>query len=69
MDENLLLSLLHNNARMEVTDLAMALNESEDNVVETISQLEKDKIICGYHTIINWEYSLFNSNMWYFLFF
>ena len=53
MDENLLLSLLHNNARMEVTDLAMALNESEDNVVETISQLEKDKIICGYHTIIN----------------
>ena len=47
MDENLLLSLLHNNARMEVTDLAMALNESEDNVVETISQLEKDKIICG----------------------
>lgn len=55
MDENLLLSLLHNNARMEVTDLAMALNESEDNVVETISQLEKDKIICGYHTIINWD--------------
>ena len=55
MDENLLLSLLHNNARMEVTDLAMALNESEDNVAKTIDQLEKDKVICGYHTIINWD--------------
>lgn len=55
MDENLLLTLLHNNARMEVTDLAMALNETEDNVVKTINQLEKDKVICGYHTIINWD--------------
>lgn len=55
MDENLLLTLLHNNARMDVTDLAMALNETEDNVVDTISQLEKDKVICGYHTIINWD--------------
>ena len=55
MDENLLLTLLHNNARMEVTDLAMALNEIEDNVVKTINQLEKDKVICGYHTIINWD--------------
>ena len=36
-------------------DLAMALNETEDNVVDTISQLEKDKVICGYHTIINWD--------------
>jgi len=42
MDENLLLTLLHNNARMDVTDLAMALNETEDNVVDTISQLEKE---------------------------
>ena len=55
MDENLLLTLLHDNARMEVTDLAMALNETEDNVEKTISQLEKNKVICGYHTIINWD--------------
>ncbi|MFQ6792879.1 Lrp/AsnC family transcriptional regulator [Thomasclavelia sp.] len=55
MDENLLLTLLHNNARLSVTDLAMALNESEENVEKTISQFEKDKVICGYHTIINWD--------------
>ena len=48
MDENLLLTLLHNNARMDVTDLAMALNETEDNVVDTISQLEKDYLRISY---------------------
>ena len=65
MDENLLLSLLHNNARMEVTDLAMALNESEDNVAKTIDQLEKDKVICGYHTIINWDRTNKHSVIWH----
>lgn len=55
MDENLLLTLLQSNARMEITDLAMALNDTEDNVVDAINKLEKDKVICGYHTIINWS--------------
>ena len=36
MDENLLLSLIENNAKMEVVDLAAALNESEENVDKTI---------------------------------
>ena len=31
MDENLLLSLIENNAKMEVVDLAAALNETEEN--------------------------------------
>lgn len=55
MDENLLLSLIRNNAKMEVTDLAAALNESEENVENSIQDLEKRNIICGYHTIINWD--------------
>ena len=50
-----LLSLLQKNARMEVKDLAMALSESEDNVVDTMKQLEKDNVICGYHTVINYD--------------
>ena len=36
MDENLLLSLIENNAKMEVVDLAAALNETEENVDKTI---------------------------------
>ena len=45
MDENLLLSLIENNAKMEVVDLAAALNETEENVDKTIKDLEKNKTI------------------------
>lgn len=55
MEDKLLLSLLQQNARMEVTDLAAALEETEDNVIEKLTELEKEKVICGYHTIINWD--------------
>lgn len=55
MNENLLLSLIRDNAKMEVTDLAAALNETEENVEKTIHDLEENKTICGYHTIINWD--------------
>lgn len=55
MDENLLLSLIENNAKMEVVDLAAALNETEENVDKIIKDLEKNKTIYGYHTLINWD--------------
>lgn len=55
MNELALLSLLEKNARMSVTDLAMALDASEDNVLNTMSELEKNKVICGYHTMINYD--------------
>ena len=55
MDELALLSLLEKNARMEVKDLAMALSESEDNVLDTMNELERKKVICGYHTMINYD--------------
>lgn len=50
-----LLSLLEKQARMETVDLAAALQEDEDSVLNRLSDLEKEKIICGYHTIINWN--------------
>lgn len=55
MEERLLLSLLEKNARREVKDLADILQESEENILETMTQLQKDKVINGYHTVINWE--------------
>lgn len=55
MDENILLSLIENNAKLSTTDLAMALSESEEEVAKTIKELEKKKVICGYHTLINWD--------------
>ncbi|WP_071440892.1 Lrp/AsnC family transcriptional regulator [Traorella massiliensis] len=55
MEERILLSLLEKNARREVRDLADILQESEENIMETMTQLEKEKVINGYHTVINWE--------------
>lgn len=55
MDELTLLGLLENNAKLSITDLATALAESEDNVQAAIDRLEKNNIICGYHTMINWD--------------
>lgn len=55
MEDKLLLSLLQQNARMEVTDLAAALDDTEDNVLKRMNELEKEKVICGYHTIVNWD--------------
>lgn len=55
MEERVLLSLIEKNARRSVTDLAAILNESEENVFNTMTQLEKEKVINGYHTVINWD--------------
>ena len=46
MEDKLLLSLLQRNARMKITDLAAALDETEDDVIEKLSDLETQKVIC-----------------------
>ena len=48
MEDKLLLDLLQSHARMEVTDLAAALDASQDDVLKRMSELEKQKVICGY---------------------
>lgn len=55
MKQELLLFLLETNARYSTRDLADILLEDEDSVIHTMNELEKKKIICGYHTIINWD--------------
>lgn len=55
MDNMKLLELLANNPRTSVTDLADILGEDEKTIEEGINDLESNKIICGYHTVINWD--------------
>lgn len=50
-----LLSILEKNSRIDFSELAVLLGVSEAEVLEELSKLEKDGIICGYHTLINWE--------------
>ena len=50
-----LLRLIRNNSRIELKDLAVMLGSDEVTVANEISDLEKNGIICGYYTLINWD--------------
>ena len=50
-----LLSILEKNSRVAFSELAVILGVTEEEVLAEITALEKEGIICGYHTLINWE--------------
>ncbi len=50
-----LLSIIEKNSRIDFSELAVLLGVTEEAVLDEISRLEKEGIICGYHTLINWE--------------
>ena len=67
MTTNILLELLENNARLTTQDLADILHEDEALIKSEIQQLEKEKIICGYHTVINYNKALKNEKVMAFI--
>ncbi|MBE5958089.1 MAG: Lrp/AsnC family transcriptional regulator [Lachnospiraceae bacterium] len=50
-----LLRLIEKNSRIELKDLAIMLGREEAEVANEIAAMEKEKIICGYYTLINWD--------------
>ena len=50
-----ILAIIEKNSRIDLKDLAALLGESEAAVANEIADMEKENIICGYHTMINWE--------------
>ena len=50
-----ILAVLEKNARIDIHELAMLLGESEVAVANEIADMEKENVIRGYHTLINWE--------------
>lgn len=55
MNEEKLLKAIETNARYNLKDLARELDTDENEVNKTIKELEDKKVICGYHTIINYD--------------
>ncbi len=53
--EHKILQLLKNDAKLTSKSIASMLSEDENIIEETISKLEKEKVIIGYSTIINWD--------------
>lgn len=50
-----ILNCIESNSRLNHVDLATMLNEEPDYVKAQLSAMEKEHIICGYHTLINWD--------------
>ena len=50
-----LLSIIEKNSRIDLKDLALRLNCDEIDVVNELQKLEEERVICGYHTLVNWE--------------
>lgn len=55
MNEQLILELLEKDARLNARDLADILQEEEADVAAAVREMEQNKIICGYHTVINYN--------------
>ena len=50
-----ILKALETNSRLTNSDLAIMMDMPEDEIRREISRLENEHIICGYHTLINWN--------------
>ena len=52
---NQILKYLEKNSRADLRELAVLLDSDEVTIANEMAQMEKEKIICGYHTLINWD--------------
>ena len=50
-----LLTIIEKNSRIGLKELSAMLGKEEIDVANEIANLEKEGVICGYHTLINWE--------------
>lgn len=50
-----ILKYIEKNSRVDLGELAVLLGTDEVTVANEIMQMEKEKIICGYHTLIDWD--------------
>ena len=50
-----ILTFLEKNSKIDLRELAILLGSSEAVIANEVAQMEKEQIICGYHTLIDWE--------------
>ncbi len=50
-----LLTIIEKNSRIDLKELAVILGAEEIDVINELATLESEGIICGYHTMIDWE--------------
>lgn len=52
---NEILRMLEKNSKIDLHDLAIMLGTEESIILEEIERMEREGIICGYPTLINWD--------------
>ena len=50
-----ILTFIEKNSRIDIKELAIILGEDELSVANELAAMEADHVICGYHTLINWD--------------
>lgn len=50
-----ILRYLERNSRIDLKELAIILGTDEVTVANEVAKLEEEHIICGYHTLIDWD--------------
>ena len=50
-----ILTYIERNSRVDLKDLAIMLGTDEATIANEIAQMEKEGVICGYHTLIDWD--------------
>lgn len=50
-----ILNLIEQNSRIDVEELALRVGTDAQAVLNELEAMECERIICGYHTLIDWE--------------
>lgn len=50
-----ILTFLEKNSRIDLKELAVLLGSDEITIANEIAKMEQEKVICGYHTLIDWD--------------
>ena len=50
-----ILTFLEKNSRIDPKELAVLLGSDEVTIMNEIAKMEEEKVICGYHTLIDWD--------------
>lgn len=50
-----ILAIIEKNSRIDLHELAIILGVDETTIVNEMEKMENEGVICGYHTLIDWE--------------
>ncbi len=50
-----ILTFIEKNSRIDLKELAIVLGVDEAAVASELEQMEEEHVICGYHTIVDWD--------------